>query len=79
MPRIVVERSFDQPPSDEDLTAAGIRERPCLDLHGVAWRRSLLSTDRLRMVCEYEAPMPKACARSNEKPAMHSCGFGLPT
>jgi hypothetical protein len=56
MPRIVVERSFDQPPSDEDLTAAGIRERPCLDLYGVAWRRSLLSTDRLRMVCEYEAP-----------------------
>jgi hypothetical protein len=56
MPRIVVERIFDRPPSDEDLTAAGLRERPCLDLYGVAWRRSLLSVDRLRMVCEYEAP-----------------------
>jgi hypothetical protein len=56
MPRIVVERIFDRPPSDEDLTAAGLRERPCLDIYGVAWRRSLLSADRLRMVCEYEAP-----------------------
>jgi hypothetical protein len=56
MLRIVVERTFDLPPSDEDLTAAGIRERPCLDVYGVAWRRSLLSVDRLRMVCEYEAP-----------------------
>jgi len=56
MTRIVVERLFDQPPSDEDLTAAGIRERPCLDIYGISWRRSLLSTDRLRMICEYDAP-----------------------
>jgi hypothetical protein len=56
MLRIIVERTFDRPPSDDDLTAAGMRERPCLDLYGVAWRRSVLSVDRLRMVCEYEAP-----------------------
>jgi hypothetical protein len=56
MANIVVERTFDQPPTDEDLTAAGIRERPCLEMYGVAWRRSLLSADRLRMICQYEAP-----------------------
>jgi hypothetical protein len=56
MPVIIVERTFEQPPSDADLSAAGIRERPCLDLYGVAWRRSVLSADRLRMVCEYDAP-----------------------
>jgi hypothetical protein len=56
MPRIVVERTFATPQSDEDLTAGGIRERPCLTLYNVAWRRSLLSADRMRMVCEYEAP-----------------------
>jgi hypothetical protein len=55
MASIIVERTFETPPSDEDLTAAGIRERPCLSLYGVAWKRSLLSSDRLRMVCEYEA------------------------
>lgn len=56
MPCIVVERTFASPPSDEDLTAAGIRERPCLEIYGVTWRRSILSADRLRMVCQYEAP-----------------------
>jgi hypothetical protein len=55
MPSIIVERTFASPPSDEDLTAAGIRERPCLAMYGVAWKRSLLSADRLRMVCEYDA------------------------
>jgi len=56
MATIVVERTFQQPPSDEDLTAAGIREKPCLAIYGVAWRRSILSADRLRMVCQYDAP-----------------------
>jgi hypothetical protein len=56
MPCIIVERTFDHPPSEDDLTAAGMRERPCLDLYGVAWRRSVISADRLRMVCQYEAP-----------------------
>lgn len=55
MPCIIVERTFDRPPSEDDLTAAGIRERPCLELYGVAWRRSIISADRLRMVCQYEA------------------------
>jgi hypothetical protein len=53
---IIVERTFDRPPSDDDLTAAGIRERPCLKLYGVEWRRSVLSADRLRMICQYESP-----------------------
>jgi hypothetical protein len=56
MLRFVVERLFDTPQSDAELAAGGIRERPCLDMYQVAWRRSLLSSDRLRMVCEYEAP-----------------------
>ena len=53
---IIVERTFDRPPSDDDLAAAGFRERPCLELYGVAWRRSVISADRLRMVCQYDAP-----------------------
>lgn len=56
MASIIVERTFATAPSDEELTAAGIRERPCLAMYGVAWRRSLFSADRLRMICQYEAP-----------------------
>jgi len=53
--RIVVERSFDTPQSDTDMKLVADRERPCLAAYQATWRRSVLSTDRLRMVCEYEA------------------------
>lgn len=56
MVRIVVERSFSTPQSDEDMKVVADRERPCLAVYSVQWRRSLISADRLRMVCEYEAP-----------------------
>jgi hypothetical protein len=45
-----------------------LRFRPRLNLYGVAWRRSLLSTDRLRMVCEYEAPSHVGCTPAHAKP-----------
>jgi Nickel responsive protein SCO4226-like len=53
--RIVVERSFDTPQSDADMKRVADRERPCLAAYQATWRRSLLSADRKRMVCEYEA------------------------
>lgn len=53
--RIVVERSFDTPQSDADMMAVANRERPCLAAYQATWKRSLLSADRKRMVCEYEA------------------------
>ena len=53
--RIVVERSFDTPQSDADMKLVADRERPCLAAYLATWKRSLLSADRKRMVCEYEA------------------------
>ena len=55
MARIVVERSFETPQSDADMQAVADQERPCLAAYEVAWKRSLISADRKRMVCEYEA------------------------
>jgi hypothetical protein len=55
MTRIVVERSFTTPQSDEDMKKVADRERPCLSLYEVSWKRSLIGADRKRMVCEYEA------------------------
>jgi len=55
MTRIIVERHFETPPSDADMAAVADRERPCLAIYNVQWKRSLLSSDRLRMICEYEA------------------------
>ncbi len=56
MSRIVVERNFETPQSDEDMKRVADRERPCLAVYNVTWKRSLIATDRKRMVCEYEAP-----------------------
>ena len=55
MPRIIVERSFDAPFTEDDFAAVSQRIGSCLDLYGVRWIRSHISTDRRRMVCEYEA------------------------
>ena len=55
MPRIVVERIFEIPQTDEQMKAVADRERPCLASYHAVWRRSLISVDRKRMICEYEA------------------------
>lgn len=56
MPRIIVERSFEAPLTEAELKATEARMAPCLELYRVRWVRSYWSTDRRRMVCEYEAP-----------------------
>ncbi|SJM30959.1 nickel-binding protein [Mesorhizobium delmotii] len=55
MPRIIVERSFEAPFTQQELDAIEARMAPCLDLYDVRWIRSYWSSDRLRMICEYEA------------------------
>ena len=55
MARIVVERSFDTPQSDQDMQIVADRERPCLAAYNVTWKRSLIASDRKRLICEYEA------------------------
>ncbi|CAD6560143.1 hypothetical protein LMG28727_07049 [Paraburkholderia kirstenboschensis] len=56
MTHVVVERSFPMPQSDEDLAVAEDRLAPCSELYGVVWKRSVVSSDRRHMICEYEAP-----------------------
>lgn len=63
MIRIVVERTFATPQSDADMAAVADRERDCLGINRVAWKRSLLSDDRRRMICEYEAPDAESVRR----------------
>jgi hypothetical protein len=55
MLRVIVERRFDPPISEADLQSVVERMTPCLEIYGVTWRRSFLSGDRRRMVCEYDA------------------------
>lgn len=55
MIHFVVERTFAIPPTDEDLDAVGKRQENCLEIYGVTWKRTVLSEDRRRGFCEYEA------------------------
>jgi hypothetical protein len=56
MPNIIVERSFEAPLTQDELDAVETRMAHCLDLYQVRWIRSYWSADRLRMICEYDAP-----------------------
>jgi hypothetical protein len=67
MLRIVVERNFASPQSDEDMDVVADRGRPCLQVYGVKWRRSLLSEDRRRMICEYEAADAESVRRAQRE------------
>lgn len=55
MPVIIVERTFETPPSDADLAPVREKMAQCLEIYGVTWKQSVFSNDRRRMVCEYEA------------------------
>ena len=55
MATMVVEQSFDQPLTSEDLNAMARRVDPCLEAHGARWMRSYISSDRKRVLCEFEA------------------------
>jgi hypothetical protein len=56
MARVLVEQVFTEPFTDERYSDFARKIDPCLELRSGAWRRSSLSLDRLRMVCEFEAP-----------------------
>lgn len=55
MAKFIVERIFETPVSDADLGAVAAGIKGCLGLYDVIWSRSYCSTDRLRMICEFEA------------------------
>lgn len=70
MERVIVERTYDVPMSEDEIRAVA-DEGGCSDLHRVFLRRSYLSPDGLRMICVYEAPDAEAVRllqRSNGLP-----------
>lgn len=53
--RIIVERSFDAPHSEAEMMVIRGRMEPCFAAYQVSWKRTVVSADRKRIVCEYEA------------------------
>lgn len=67
MSLIVVETTVDQPLTAEVLQDADSRVLPCLEARHAKWRYSLLSSDRQRMICTFEAPDAEAVRESYRK------------
>lgn len=55
MARIIVERIFDPPLTEEEHMARSMRLSPCLEPSRIRWIRSYVSSDRCHGVCEFEA------------------------
>lgn len=55
MVSLVLEQSFENPLTPEELNSAARRVDACLDMHGARWKRSYMSKDRRRLICEFEA------------------------
>jgi len=56
MARVMVEQVFTEPFTDERYAAFAKKVDPCVEVRHGLWRRSSLAADKLRMVCEFEAP-----------------------
>lgn len=67
--RIVVERNFDTPHTEAEMLQVQGRMRPCLEAYQVAWKRTVVSADRRRVICEYEAPDAETVRRIQHEAA----------
>ncbi|GAB4472914.1 MAG: hypothetical protein OHK0037_33060 [Elainellaceae cyanobacterium] len=61
---IIVETDRSDPITPEVLDAEGSRALPCLAARNAIWRYSLLSGDRHRMICSFDAPDAEAVRTS---------------
>jgi hypothetical protein len=52
----MVEQVFSEPFTDERYAAFAKKIDPCIEVRRGMWRRSSVSVDKLRMICEFEAP-----------------------
>jgi len=64
MAHLIVEQTFETPLTDEEHGRLGQKLDKCLEAYGARWMRSYLSTDRRRMVCEFEAADAEAVRTS---------------
>ncbi|MDX1582739.1 MAG: DUF4242 domain-containing protein [Thermoanaerobaculia bacterium] len=54
MTKVVMERRFDVPPTDEELAAMKEKTEVCLEVNDAVRVETLSSTDRKRFICIFE-------------------------
>jgi hypothetical protein len=67
---VLVERSFEEPVTMEEIQAIEDAGAWCLDAHDVRFVRTFFSRDRKRMICLYRAPDAEAVRVAQRKAEM---------
>jgi len=67
---VVVERSFNEPASMDELQSREDAAASCLELHRVSFIRSIFSADKKKMVCLYRAPDAESVRLAQEQADM---------
>lgn len=67
MERVVVERVYEDPMSDDDLAEVKRKAGPCFELRKVIHRGMYLSKDRRRAICVYDAPDAASVREAHEQ------------
>jgi hypothetical protein len=67
MVRVLVEKIFDPPITQEQWNQDIARGIPCHSAHDVRWIRSMMAHDRSRVICEFDAPDAETVRRSFRK------------
>ena len=67
---VVVERSFDEPVTIEEIQAIEDAGASCLETHQVTFVRTFFSRDHKRMICLYRAPDAEAVRVAQRKAGM---------
>jgi hypothetical protein len=70
MAKIVLERSFDTPVTDEMIEGMKEQAAACLELNAVTREITYLSGDRKRFVCIFEASDTESVRRAMESAGM---------
>jgi len=64
---IICERKFTQPITMDQFCEAGKPLGPCLDVRGIRWMSSALSTDGTHSVCRFEASDAESVRQANRE------------
>lgn len=67
MARVLVEKHFDPPITQEKWDRDVSIGIPCHEAHNVHWVRSMMARDRSQVICEFEAPDTDTVQRSFRK------------
>jgi hypothetical protein len=65
MELVLVERTFSEPLDLAQLLESEKKGHWCMELHHVRFIHSYLSSDRMRMICVFEAPDAEAVRKAN--------------